>query len=213
MKEENRLRDVQDSVQEKGQMGFLRMAAQVDNFRKSSGAGTGDYEADAKAAVLRAMLPAFEPFEAAEEALNLETETEVKYNKSYQALYRQLKDVFTKVGATDFFGVVGEKFVYTRHEKASEEYNPVMKEGLIIKCVSPGLELKKNVIRKAVCVVSLGPEKKEEPKEEKEEAAAPAAAAAEGEAAAEAEEPPMRDAGVDAASPEGEEPEGEQAAA
>ncbi|CAN0436403.1 unnamed protein product, partial [Ectocarpus fasciculatus] len=37
-----------------------------------------------------------------------------------------------------------------------------MKEGLIIKCVSPGLELKKNVIRKAVCVVSLGPEKKEE---------------------------------------------------
>ncbi|CAM9981351.1 unnamed protein product [Ectocarpus sp. 6 AP-2014] len=224
MKEENRLRDVQDSVQEKGQMGFLRMAAQVDNFRKSSGAGTGDYEADAKGAVLRAMLPAFEPFEAAEEALNLETETEVKYNKSYQALYRQLKDVFTKIGATDFFGVVGEKFVYTRHEKASEEHNPVMKEGLIIKCVSPGLELKKNVIRKAVCVVSLGPEKKEEPKEEKEEetapAAAAAAAAAEGEAAAEAEAeaeaeepPPMRDAGVDAAAPEGEQPEGEQPAA
>ncbi|CBN77860.1 co-chaperone grpE family protein [Ectocarpus siliculosus] len=212
MKEENRLRDVQDSVQEKGQMGFLRMAAQVDNFRKSSGAGTGDYEADAKAAVLRAMLPAFEPFEAAEEALNLATETEVKYNKSYQALYRQLKDVFTKIGATDFFGVVGEKFVYTRHEKASEEHNPVMKEGLIIKCVSPGLELKKNVIRKAVCVVSLGPEK-EEPEEETAPAAA-AAVAAEGEAAAEAEEPPpMRDAGVDAAAPEGEQPEGEQAAA
>lgn len=65
--EENKLRDAQDSVQEKGQMGFLRMAAQVDNFRKTSGAGTGDYEADAKAAVLEAMLPAFEPFEAAKE--------------------------------------------------------------------------------------------------------------------------------------------------
>jgi len=64
---ENKLRDAQDSIQEKGQMGFLRMAAQVDNFRKSSGAGTGDYEADAKAAVLTAMLPAFEPFEAAKE--------------------------------------------------------------------------------------------------------------------------------------------------
>lgn len=48
-------------------MGFLRMAAQVDNFRKTSGVGTGDYEADAKAAVLTAMLPAFEPFEAAKE--------------------------------------------------------------------------------------------------------------------------------------------------
>lgn len=65
--EENKLRDAQDSIQEKGQMGFLRMAAQVDNFRKTSGVGTGDYEADAKAAVLTAMLPAFEPFEAAAE--------------------------------------------------------------------------------------------------------------------------------------------------
>lgn len=64
---ENKLRDAEDSIQEKGQMGFLRMAAQVDNFRKTSGAGTGDYEADAKASVLTAMLPAFEPFEAAEE--------------------------------------------------------------------------------------------------------------------------------------------------
>lgn len=65
--EENKLRDAQDSIQEKGQMGFLRMAAQVDNFRKTSGVGTGDYEADAKAAVLTAMLPAFEPFDAAKD--------------------------------------------------------------------------------------------------------------------------------------------------
>lgn len=52
-------------------MGFLRIAAQVDNFRKTSVVGTGDYEADAKAAVLTAMLPAFEPFEAAAEVCAL----------------------------------------------------------------------------------------------------------------------------------------------
>eukprot|EP00752_Nemacystus_decipiens_P008554 g7641.t1 len=184
--EENKLRDAQDSIQEKGQMGFLRMAAQVDNFRKTSGVGTGDYEADAKAAVLTAMLPAFEPFEAAKEALNLETETEQKFNNSYQALYRQLKDVYTKIGATDFFGVVGEKFAYNRHEKASEEHSPIMEEGKILKCISPGVELKKNVIRKAVCVVSLGPEKQKQEEEENAEkgegggeAPAPAAEAAE----------------------------------
>lgn len=51
------------------------------------------------------------------QALKTETENEVKFNNSYQALYRQLKDVYTKIGATDFFGVVGEKFVYSRHEK------------------------------------------------------------------------------------------------
>lgn len=48
-------------------MGFLRMAAKVDNFRKSSGSGSGEYEGDAKAAVLQAMLPALTPFERAEE--------------------------------------------------------------------------------------------------------------------------------------------------
>lgn len=99
-----------------------------------------------------------------------------------------------------------------------------MKEGLIIKCVSPGLELKKNVIRKAVCVVSLGPEKKPEEAEpeavegklEEEGGDAPVDAAAEAAAAAadesgdgsevegtkaeeglvEEEAPPLRDAGA-----------------
>ncbi|CAN0348730.1 unnamed protein product, partial [Hapterophycus canaliculatus] len=153
------------------------------------------------------------------QALNVETENEIKFNNSYQALYRQLKDVYTKIGATDHFGVVGEKFVYSRHEKASEEHNPIMKEGLIMKCLSPGLELKKNVIRKAVVVVSLGPEKKPEAAEpeakdvteEGGEAPADAAAAAasaeaaeEGDAGGEAERevveeeeaPPLRDAGA-----------------
>eukprot|EP00903_Cladosiphon_okamuranus_P016409 g15130.t1 len=217
--EENKLRDAQDSIQEKGQMGFLRMAAQVDNFRKTSGLGTGDYEADAKAAVLKAMLPAFEPFEAAKDALKTETENEVKFNNSYQALYRQLKDVYTKIGATDFFGVVGEKFVYSRHEKASEEHNPIMKEGMIIKCISPGVELKKNVIRKAVVVVSLGPEKKEEEKagdKDDGEEGAPAAAASAAAAAGEAEGgEPGGSAGSEWAEAGAETPpgEGEEAAA
>lgn len=65
--EENKLRDAEDSVDKRGQTGFLMMAAKVDNFRKASGAGTGDFEADAKSAVLRGILPAFEPFEAAAE--------------------------------------------------------------------------------------------------------------------------------------------------
>lgn len=50
-------------------MGFLRIAAQVDNFRKTSGKGSGEYESDAKAEVLQAMLPIFTPFEEAEEVM------------------------------------------------------------------------------------------------------------------------------------------------
>ena len=54
-----------------------------------------------------------------EQELTLETENEIKFNGNYQALYRQLKDVYTKIGASDFFGVVGEKFDSRRHIKVS----------------------------------------------------------------------------------------------
>lgn len=51
--------------------------------------------------------------------LKVETENEIKFNKSYQALYRQLQVTYTKLGATDFYGVVGEKFDARRHQKVN----------------------------------------------------------------------------------------------
>lgn len=58
--------------------------------------------------------------------LNLETENEIKFNRNYQALYKQLKDVYTKIGASDFYGVVGEKFEWRRHEKVRLWYPVAM---------------------------------------------------------------------------------------
>lgn len=86
--------------------------------------------------------------------------------------------------------------------QVAEEHNEVMPEGNILECLSPGLELKTNIIRKAACVVSLGPEKIETLPDED-------AAAEEGKAG-EAEEQELRDAGAseeDSAEEEGEMPE------
>lgn len=88
-----------------------------------------------------------------------------------------------------------------------------MKEGMILKCISPGVELKKNVIQKAVCVVSLGPEKNEEGAqaeegEGEEEAPAPAAEAAADET--EGGEPGGAEGEAETEAPPG---EGEEAAA
>lgn len=41
-----------------------------------------------------------------------------------------------------------------------------MAAGNVLECLSPGVELKKNIITKATCKVSLGPEKVEEEEEE-----------------------------------------------
>lgn len=43
-----------------------------------------------------------------------------------------------------------------------------MAAGNVLECLSPGLELKKNIITKATCKLSLGPEKVEEEEEEEE---------------------------------------------
>lgn len=67
----------------------------------------------------------------------------------------------------------------------SEEHNEDMGEGNILECLSPGIELKTNIIRKANCVVSLGPEKVEVAEEEEGE-----------EAEEEEEEGALRDAGA-----------------
>lgn len=47
----------------------------------------------------------------------LETENEIRFNGNYQAMYRQMKEVFANLGACDFYGVVGEAFDARRHQK------------------------------------------------------------------------------------------------
>lgn len=41
----------------------------------------------------------------------------------------------------------------------SEVHSDEIAKGCVVECLSPGLELGRNVIKKATCVVSLGPEK------------------------------------------------------
>lgn len=69
--EEARLMDTVDAASDKGQLGFLKKAAMVDNFRKSGAGDTGQYEASAKADVLKALLPTLAAFEAAEEVCRM----------------------------------------------------------------------------------------------------------------------------------------------
>lgn len=55
------------------------------------------------------------------QSIKLETENEIKFNNSYQSLYRQLKDVYTKSGASNYFAVEGEKYDWMRHEKVGPQ--------------------------------------------------------------------------------------------
>ncbi|CAN0110963.1 unnamed protein product, partial [Discosporangium mesarthrocarpum] len=115
--EEKKLAESLEQVEAKGQVGYIRLAAQVDNYRKTRANDRGTVEKEAKARVLSAVLPTIDKFEKAEEVLSLQTENERKFNSNYQAMYRQLKEVFAKIGATDYFAAVGEKYNVLRHDK------------------------------------------------------------------------------------------------
>lgn len=49
--------------------------------------------------------------------LPLSTENEEKFHRNYQSLYRQLKTVYDKIGATEFSPAIREPFDPVRHEK------------------------------------------------------------------------------------------------
>lgn len=64
--EEEKLAAATDAAQEKGKTGFLRIAATMENLRKKTGKGSGEFEKEAKADVLAAVLPVMTAFEEAE---------------------------------------------------------------------------------------------------------------------------------------------------
>ncbi|KAG5192137.1 GrpE-domain-containing protein [Tribonema minus] len=160
-KAEARLAAAQESIKEKGKTGYVRLAAEVDNYRKRRNLDQKKLQAEAMARVLRSFEPVLEAFEAVvdgETDLKLETEQEQMFNSNYQALYRQLADVYTKLGVTDFFGVQGETYDGIRHEKVGEQHADI-RAGAVLECLAKGNELSGGVIRKAKVVTSLGPEK------------------------------------------------------
>lgn len=64
--EEEKLAAAIDATEEKGKTGFLRIAATMENLRKKTGKGSSEFEKEAKAEVLSAVLPVMSAFEEAE---------------------------------------------------------------------------------------------------------------------------------------------------
>ena len=87
---EKRHAAAQESIKERGKTGYLRLAAEVDNYRKRRNQDKERLQRDAVVRALKSFVPVREAFETAETALQLETETEQKFSGNYQALYRQV---------------------------------------------------------------------------------------------------------------------------
>jgi molecular chaperone GrpE (heat shock protein) len=87
---EKRHAAAQESIKERGKTGYLRLAAEVDNYRKRRNLDRDGLQREAVVRALKSFVPVMEGFESAEAVLTPETESEQKFSSNYQSLYRQV---------------------------------------------------------------------------------------------------------------------------
>jgi len=83
---------------------------------------------------------------------------EHEFGKQYNALPGAMKTAFTEMGVTEYTVNVGDPVDTTRMIVVGSEYSDEYERDTVLRPINMGMELQGNVILKAECVASLGPE-------------------------------------------------------
>lgn len=94
---------------------YVRLTADFDNFRRRSQTEKESLSTAAKEDVVKLFLPLIDNFDLARQQLKPATEGEEKINNSYQGLYRQMVEIFRKLGV-EAVETVGAAFDPNLHE-------------------------------------------------------------------------------------------------
>ena len=141
-----------DSVKEqlaKEHDGYLRLAAEYDNFRKRSQKEKDDLYTVIKAETVGKFLPVYDNLER---ALAQETADEA-YKKGVEMTMNQLVKVMESLGVTSF-GEIGEAFDPTRHNAVMHIEEEGLGENVIAEVFQKGFIVGEKVIRFAMVKVA-----------------------------------------------------------
>eukprot|EP00239_Pterosperma_sp_CCMP1384_P003510 CAMPEP_0197850932 /NCGR_PEP_ID=MMETSP1438-20131217/16815_1 /TAXON_ID=1461541 /ORGANISM="Pterosperma sp., Strain CCMP1384" /LENGTH=323 /DNA_ID=CAMNT_0043464357 /DNA_START=139 /DNA_END=1110 /DNA_ORIENTATION=- len=164
---------------DKAKDSYIRLNADFENFRKRTANEKDLLRENARSSVLEDLLPVIDNFELAKQSLKLETEAEEKIDASYQNLYRQMVDVFKKIGLTTV-ETVGSPFDPEVHDAIMREPTNEVADGVIIQEFRKGFKFGEQLLRPAMVKVAMATEEvaaeddsndTEEAKEESAEAA------------------------------------------
>lgn len=151
------LSNAKDKVDESGQAGYSRLAAMVDNFRRTMKGSRSDQEGYAQMRVLTNFVDLINKFETAETDVPASGPEEESVHVGYQKLYAQLMEKFTQAGMERFDAAVGDEFDAESHEKMSVvEATDDLPPGTVAEQVRDGLRTTSGVLRKAQVVVAEG---------------------------------------------------------
>jgi len=139
-----RLRDLTD---DSGKNGYYRLAAQAEQFKRTSTGSAAASTERSKVKVFRALLPVLDAI------ADVDAEGQDKIQSSYQQVYASLNDAMGDLGLVQFDAAVGDAVDASRHDAGD------VKEGIIAEQVRPGFLIAAtgDVVRPAKVVVVAPP--------------------------------------------------------
>ena len=129
--------------------GYLRLAAEYDNFRKRSQREKDGIYADARAATVEKFLPVYDNLER---ALSQQT-TDEAFKKGVEMTMNQLTNVFEALGVKAF-GTAGEAFDPALHNAVMLCEDEALGENVIAEVFQKGFTLGDKVVRFAMVKVA-----------------------------------------------------------
>ena len=129
--------------------GYLRLAAEYDNFRKRSQREKDGIYADARAATVEKFLPVYDNLER---ALSQQT-TDEAFKKGVEMTMNQLTNVFEALGVK-VFGAAGETFDPALHNAVMHCEDEALGENVIAEVFQKGFTLGDKVVRFAMVKVA-----------------------------------------------------------
>uniref|UniRef100_A0A7S2V060 GrpE protein homolog n=1 Tax=Fibrocapsa japonica TaxID=94617 RepID=A0A7S2V060_9STRA len=159
---EEQLKISKRKILDNGKTGYVTIAAEADNYKRSSKSTIDSLGTRAMAEVISDFMPLVDKFEAiketAEATENL-SEDVLKIHRNYQALPRQMMTIFEGLGASSFDATVGSQIDPIKNVASStrEPANDKEKDGMVVEALKSGFEINGVIIRPASCVMCVVP--------------------------------------------------------
>jgi molecular chaperone GrpE len=129
---------------------LARLQAEFDNARKRAAREQADFRVYAVADALKSLLPIGDSFER---ALQAPAESG-DFRGGVELIYRQLQDVFSRLGVTVLRPQPGEAFDPRQHEAVEMAPTSEGEDNRILEVLQPGYRLKDRLLRPAMVRVA-----------------------------------------------------------
>jgi molecular chaperone GrpE len=132
---------------------YVRLTADMDNFKKRAARERSDAVRYANEAVLEKLLPIVDNFESALTAANASSVNVESLRQGIQMIYTQLKNFLSDSGVEEI-DALNKPFDPNLHEAVSQQETPDAPEGQVVQQMRKGYRYRDRLVRPSMVVVA-----------------------------------------------------------